>query len=238
MIKEEISNYITELAKEYNSIKYFNNDPVIFPRYFYGLFKEGKASLQDVEISGILCAHLAWGRRELIIRDCKRVLDEMRWRPFEYVMCGKYRDDAVSIHRTIKWRDISFICNNLKEFYTQNPTMEVLLPEEIREIIFKSKPNKKAANKKIHMFRRWMVRDDNIVDIGIWKNIAPSSLIIPLDVHVHRNALKLGLTNRKTPDIVTAKEITKNLNTIFPGDPVLGDFALFAATASNNKKIV
>ena len=76
-----------------------------------------------------------------------------------------------------------------------------------------------------------MVRNDGIVDLGIWKNISPSELIIPLDVHVHRSSLLLGITERKSADIKTAEEITEFLNQLFPGDPCKGDFALFAYAA-------
>ena len=79
-----------------------------------------------------------------------------------------------------------------------------------------------------------MVRNDNIVDLGLWKNTNPADLIIPLDVHVHRAALELGITARKSADIVTATEITNYLKSIFPNDPCKGDFALFASAASKN----
>ena len=52
-------------------------------------------------------------------------------------------------------------------------------------------------------------------------------LIIPLDTHVYHVALKLGLTNRRSADITTARQITDFFKKIFPDDPALGDFALF-----------
>jgi uncharacterized protein (TIGR02757 family) len=85
------------------------------------------------------------------------------------------------------------------------------------------------------MLRRWLVRNDNKVDLGIWKNISASGLIIPLDVHVHRSALELEITKRKSADIRTAVEITDFLIKVFPDDPCLGDFALFAYAASQKK---
>jgi uncharacterized protein (TIGR02757 family) len=84
------------------------------------------------------------------------------------------------------------------------------------------------------MLRRWMVRDDGIVDLGIWKNIDKKDLIIPLDVHVHRTALKLGITQRKSADYKTALEITDFLKKVFPEDPAKGDFALFAVSCSGD----
>lgn len=225
---------LQELADKYNDLKYFGNDPVIFPRHFKELYLQGKASLQDVEIAAILTSHLAWGRREMIVRDCKRLLDEMNWQPLKYIMDANYRCDQESLHRTIKWCEIAKIMANLKEFYKTESSMEMLSADEIRVRIFGRKPDPKAANKKIHMFRRWMVRDDNIVDLGLWKNINPADLLIPLDVHVHRAALELGITARKSADIATATEITNYLKIIFPNDPCKGDFALFASAASKN----
>ena len=78
------------------------------------------------------------------------------------------------------------------------------------------------------MFLRWMVRADGIVDLGIWRaTISPGQLLIPLDTHVRRVASRLGLTSRKSASLATAREITDALAALFPGDPCLGDFALF-----------
>ena len=151
-------------------------------------------------------------------------------------MAGNYKDDDASLHRTIKWSEFAAICSRLREYYSKNETLEKLSAHEIRVLIFGQKEDKKAANKKIHMFRRWMVRNDGVVDLGIWKSISPSELIIPLDVHVHRSALNLGITQRKGADIVTATEITQFLKEIFPDDPCMGDFALFAYAAEAGKR--
>ena len=225
---------IQSLAEEYNNQIYFQKDPIIFPSRFVELMDREEASLQDVEIAGILSAHLAWGKRELIIRDCGRLFDEMKWRPLEYVMAGNYRNGTDSLHRTIKWSEMAKILSNLKRFYDTNDSMESLTAEEIREKIFGQKPDKRAANKKIHMFLRWMIRRDGIVDLGVWRKRDPKDLIIPLDVHVHRNAIEMGITSRKSADIQTAMEITNFLKKLFPNDPCKGDFALFAYSASKN----
>ena len=71
------------------------------------------------------------------------------------------------------------------------------------------------------------MRNDGKVDLGLWKDSSPADLIIPLDVHVYGQATALGLTARKSKDIVTAREITDAFTDIFPGDPCKGDFALF-----------
>ena len=214
-------------AEEYNHPKYFTEDPIIFPRHFAERYAAGEASLADIEISALLAAHLAWGRRAMIVRDCNRMLDEMCWRPYDYVMSGDYRDEDVSLHRTIKWSEFAAICSRLRTIYSGRESLEGLSDTEIRCNIFGQKEDRKAPNKKISMMRRWMVRDDGKVDLGVWKNSDKSELILPLDVHVYTQASALGLTQRKQKDIVTAREITDAFKEIWSDDPCKGDFALF-----------
>lgn len=214
-------------ATEYNNPKYFQEDPIIFPTEFAHRKADGKASLADVEISALLSAHLAWGRRSMIVRDCRRMFDEMEWRPYDYVMNGEYRNEATSLHRTIKWSEFAAICGRMKNIYERQDSLESLSDGEIRQQIFGQKEDRRAPNKKISMMRRWMVRDDGKVDLGLWKNSDKSQLILPLDVHVYAQASALGLTERRQKDIVTAREITDAFRDIWPDDPCLGDFALF-----------
>lgn len=227
MPRGELNERLRLYARTYNNPVYFETDPIAFPRHFVRMFEGGCASLQDVEISAVIAAHLAWGRRSMIVRDSTRALDEMGWKPYEYVMDGKYRDEDVSLHRTVKWSEFSAICRNLKRIYEQTESLESLTPDEMRTEIFGQKSDLKAANKKIHMMRRWMVRRDGIVDFGLWRNIDPSELIIPLDVHVHDEAREMGITHRNSTDLTTALEITEYFRELFPQDPCLGDFALF-----------
>lgn len=91
-----------------------------------------------------------------------------------------------------------------------------------------STPEKKSACKRLNMFLRWMVRNDNNgVDFGIWKNITPSQLICPLDVHVARVARRLNILQRKQDDWLTATELTAYLKQMDANDPVKYDYALF-----------
>ncbi|MCF0178324.1 MAG: DUF2400 family protein, partial [Bacteroidales bacterium] len=154
---------LKEYATLYNRMEHFECDPIIFPRHFAALMQQEKSTLADVEIAGIIAAHLAWGRREMIVRDCRRAFDEMEWRPYDYVMAGNYKSDSISLHRTIKWSEFAMICANLKQFYLHYPSLEPLTPQQIRVDIYGMKPDLNCANKKIHMFRRWMVRNDGIV---------------------------------------------------------------------------
>lgn len=91
-----------------------------------------------------------------------------------------------------------------------------------------SSPMQKSTCKRLNMFLRWMVRDDNCgVDFGLWHKIKPSALICPCDVHVDRVARILGLISRKQTDWLTAVELTSRLREFDPEDPVKYDFALF-----------
>ena len=197
--------------------------------------RAGKASVKDVEVAAVFAAHFAWGRRAMIVRDCGRLFDEMSWKPYDYVMGGEWRCDPSSIHRTVKWSEVAAICSRLKAVYEESPSLESLSQDDIRVRIYGQKPDPKAPNKKINMMRRWMVRDDGKVDLGVWKDTDPACLLIPLDVHVYDEAVALGLTSRKPKDIVTVKEITGVFDDIFPGDPCKGDFSLFGYGVTHPK---
>ncbi|MBR1872760.1 MAG: DUF2400 domain-containing protein [Bacteroidales bacterium] len=224
---EKIRKQLIEWAAKYNDPLYFVEDPIAFPTRFAGLLAQGRACLQDVEVAAVFAAHFAWGRRAMIVRDCGRLLDEMDWKPYDYVMKGEWRGDDASIHRTVKWSEVAAICARLKALYEGLGSIESLSPAEFRTRVFGQKEDPKAPNKKINMMRRWMVRRDGKVDLGLWKDTDPRELLIPLDVHVYDEAAALGLTTRKQKDIDTVQEITDTFREIFPDDPCKGDFSLF-----------
>jgi len=80
--------------------------------------------------------------------------------------------------------------------------------------------------KRWNMFLRWMVRDTS-PDLGLWKNVKKSDLIIPLDTHTHKVSLNLGLLKRKTYDLQAAVELTEKLKEFDKKDPLKYDFALY-----------
>jgi uncharacterized protein (TIGR02757 family) len=96
-----------------------------------------------------------------------------------------------------------------------------------------STPSNNSSCKRLNMFLRWMVRKDKAgVDFGIWKNIKPHQLVCPLDVHVQRVALQLGLIQSEKADWKTAVELTEKLKSFDPRDPVKYDIALFSMGVS------
>jgi uncharacterized protein (TIGR02757 family) len=90
-----------------------------------------------------------------------------------------------------------------------------------------SNPVAGSACKRLHLALRWLVRREGPVDMGLWKSISPSSLFIPLDVHVGRTARCLGLLQRKANDKKAVISLTEKLRAFCPEDPVKYDFALF-----------
>ena len=99
-------------------------------------------------------------------------------------------------------------------------------PQRSRKHI--SNPHKNSAAKRLNMYLRWMVRQDLTgIDFGIWNQINPADLMLPLDVHTARNARKLKLLKRKSNDWKAVEEVTQNLKYFDPQDPIKYDFALF-----------
>jgi uncharacterized protein (TIGR02757 family) len=95
-------------------------------------------------------------------------------------------------------------------------------------------PARGSSCKRLNMFLRWMVRPDPIrpdgtggVDFGLWTQIRPSQLLLPLDVHVERVARSLGLLTRPQTDWRAVLELTEQARLLDPEDPVRYDFALF-----------
>jgi uncharacterized protein (TIGR02757 family) len=86
-------------------------------------------------------------------------------------------------------------------------------------------PAKGSVCKRLNLFLRWMVRDDE-VDAGLWKSVDKSKLIVPVDVHMGRLCRILGLYKRKAVSLQAAIEITESFAEIEPDDPVKYDFAL------------
>jgi len=88
-----------------------------------------------------------------------------------------------------------------------------------------SSPADGSACKRLNLYLRWMVRRD-AVDPGPWTSISPALLIVPLDTHLFRIATRIGLTQRRQPNLKTAMEVTGGFSRMRPDDPVRYDFAL------------
>jgi uncharacterized protein (TIGR02757 family) len=94
-----------------------------------------------------------------------------------------------------------------------------------RDFLFPD-PWKGSACKRHNLFLRWMVREKDGVDLGIWTVLSPRDLVVPLDTHMARMGRWMGLTRRRTPSFRMAEEITGAFRAVCPDDPVKFDYAL------------
>ncbi len=99
------------------------------------------------------------------------------------------------------------------------------LPRGLR--MFLPSPADGSACKRWNMYLRWMVRPTREgVDLGLWRSLPPSALVMPMDTHTTRIAGLIGLTARSDASWRTALEVTRNLRTLDAEDPIRFDFAL------------
>ena len=75
---------------------------------------------------------------------------------------------------------------------------------------FFPRPAAGSACKRLNLFLRWMVRRDEI-DLGVWSQVSPARLIVPLDTHVIRLGRCLKLTRYTSPGWKMALDITNAL---------------------------
>ena len=245
----ELKSYLDLKVEEYNKPDFIPFDPISIPHEY--------TKKQDIEIAGFLAAIFAWGQRKTIINKCKEFLFLMGNEPYRFVL-DYQDTDLIPFenfkHRTFNATDALYFLHFFKWYYSKYESLESAFtmglsdddPSVEKGLIYffdlffslpdhpsrtyKHVPNplKKSACKRINMFLRWMVRnDDKGVDFGIWKNIRKSQLVCPCDLHVDRVARRLGLIQRKQTDWQTALELTDSLKQFDPIDPVKYDFALF-----------
>lgn len=249
---EELKIFLDEKAEQYNHPGFIENDPIQIPHRF-----ELK---QNIEIAGFLTAVISWGNRKSIIKSAEKIMNFMGNSPYDFVMNFTEHDleklGTKAVHRTFSSEDFRFFIKALKRIYSENKSLEYLFLlqenetsfyhsiERFRNIFFIenpqhrsskhiSSPYKNSAAKRLMMFLRWMVRNDRKgVDFGIWKNLSPKYLSVPLDVHTGNISRKLGLVQRKQNDWKTVEELDLILRKMDADDPAKYDFALFGLGVS------
>ena len=234
---DDLKDKLIGWAKEYSAPSFIENDPVQFPRKY-------KDNQVDAEVSGLLTALISFGNIKQIISKAREIDEMFNGSPSKWLLdeCFYSIDrNSKSFYRTITNEQFFVWCYRFHALLRKFETMENAMlfakkqtatgPHDTMRCLFGLNP--KSCAKKFAMFLRWMVRDDGIVDLGVWKKVDKKDLVLPLDTHVHRMALELGITKRKTTDIKTAMEITDYFKTIWPSDPCLGDFALFGYGINN-----
>ena len=246
MISSDLRLLLDSEAARINNPAFIDLDPVQFPRRF--------TALPDIEIAALLCSSIAWGNRKMICRNCDRMLALMGHDPYNYVMDRAYEDlPDGNIHRTFFASDLRHFLRGLHAIYSRFGSLNDFarhhrigddefpswrLVELINGELCAANEGRtdsrclplnlqQTALKRVNMALRWLVRNDGIVDLGVWDAITPAQLYIPLDVHVGDTARNLGLVTRKANDRRTTVELTQMLRTLRPDDPVIYDYALF-----------
>lgn len=228
---------------EYNKKGFIEDDPISIPHKF--------SKKEDIEIAGFLAAIIAWGQRKTVIKNANKMIQMMDHSPHDFILNHKESDLDKTIgfvHRTFNSIDLKCFFVSLQHIYKnqggleqafsfKNSMAETIsnfktqffsIPHERRSEKHLADPFKKSSAKRINMYLRWMVRQDQFgVDFGIWKSHSSQNLMLPLDVHTGNVGRSIGLLNRKQNDWQAVEELTNNLRTFDANDPVKYDFALF-----------
>lgn len=246
MNKKELKEFLNAKVEQYNHPRFIESDPIQVPHLF--------SKKEDIEIAGFLTATIAWGNRKSIINNANRMMNLLDHSPHDFVMNHKDSDLETLktfVHRTFNGDDFIQFIRSLKHIYSKHNGLEAVFSKysktkNLQQSIHQFKthffeidhlertkkhvsdPLKNSAAKRINMYLRWMVRQDNNgVDFGIWNSISPALLSCPLDVHSGNVARKLKLLKRKQNDGKALLELDTALRQMDPIDPVKYDFALF-----------
>lgn len=247
MIKRsELKSFLDFKVNQYNRPEFIETDPVQIPHLF--------SKKEDIEIAGFLTATIAWGNRKSILKNAGSLMECLDNTPYDFVLNHKKEDLQVVgnfVHRTFNGTDLQYFLSSLQNIYRHHGGLEEIFTRsaektslqnsihEFKKVFFElphlyrtekhiSDPKKNSAAKRINMYLRWMVRRDNAgVDFGIWKNLDPSQLSCPLDIHSGNTARKLQILKRKQNDAKAVLDLDRSLRKLDPIDPVKYDYALF-----------
>lgn len=245
---QDIKAFLDEKYYHYNHFDFIELDPICIPHQF--------SKKEDIEIAAFFAATLAWGNRKTIIRNARQLMLWMDEAPHDFILHHSKKDlkpFEKFVHRTFNGIDCLFFISALKHIYIEHGGLEMAFMAkpgdedqslknnimQFRSRFLESKhllrsekhlsnPQQKSSAKRLCMYLRWMVRQDQKgVDFGIWKNISAADLCLPLDVHTGNVSRSLGLLARTQNDWQAVAEITEVLKTFDPLDPIKYDFALF-----------
>ena len=244
--KKDLKDFLDLKVETYNNKKFILSDPIQIAHSY--------STKEDIEIAGFLSATIAWGNRSMIIKNSNKMMEIMDNTPFDFVLNHSEKElKSINsfVHRTFNSIDFQYFIKSLQNIYKNYRGLETILKPAKNEINYQnsianfrtlffelphrtrtekhiSNPLKNSAAKRIHMFLRWMVRNDSKgVDFGLWKTHSPALLSCPLDVHSGNVARKLGLLRRKQNDWKAVFELDSKLREFDKNDPVKYDFALF-----------
>ena len=244
MRPKNIKRKLENLYRQYNNDQYIHPDPVEFLHRY--------DDIKDREIAGLIASSLAYGRVKQILKSVSYVLNRMAPSPYRFLkdsthtsMCKTFKDFT---HRFARGDHLIGLFQGVKNVLDQYGSLNDCFLRDIcdddRTVISSlnsfsialtaenctpghliALPQRGSACKRMNLFLRWMVRNDN-VDPGGWQGIALSKLIVPLDTHMHKIGLKLGFTQSRQANMRTALEITSGFRQFAPDDPVKYDFVL------------
>ena len=250
MISDSVAEFLNKKVTAFNRVSFIDTDPICVPHSF--------SKKPDIEVAACFAAMFAWGNRATIIAKSKGLMQLMGNAPHDFCLHHTDNDLKKLLrfkHRTFNATDLLYFISFLKMHYKKEISLEAAFTKWMhkgdpdtekalngfyryffslndvpgRTLKHIACPEKKSACKRLNMFLRWMVRKDNCgVDFGIWKQVSPAQLIVPLDLHVARVARHFKLLERKQSDWLAAKELTENMKALDPADPVKYDYALFA----------
>jgi len=232
---------LEDLYERYNRPEYISPDPLECVTPY--------KSFADREIAALIAASIAFGNVRQIIRSVHgvlAVLPEPRRAILETPPRALAKAFAAWRHRYVGGGELCGLLSGIRRVLERHGSLEScfvtgylrsqedVLPALTQFVDALRGPHKNyllpspadgSACKRLNLFLRWMVRHD-AVDPGGWTRVCPGKLIVPLDTHMHRMALEMGLTSRRQADLRTAIEITAQFRRIAPADPCRYDFAL------------
>lgn len=234
-------NVIAQLrtaADRYECPSFIEGDPIRFPHRY--------AHARDIEVSAFISAWMAYGSRKVFLGVLEKLhgIMDAAGGPYRFIISQSWHEvsNEDCLYRFYRWSDFFMLCQRLAGIYSRMDSLEQLfvpgeplengvehLCREFEGVNGIPVSGSTSANKRLYMFLRWMVRKGSPVDFGIWSNIKPSQLLVPVDTHVYATAKALGLTFRNCADLKTSVEITGQMAKIWPDDPARGDFALYGS---------
>lgn len=247
---ENLIQRLVELAQKYEVHDFILQDPSQF-LFWYDDFP-GLKNPRNVECAAFVAAMLSFGNRKQFIPKIREILNLSLNEGGIANWClngaNNFPIGAKKFYRFYSYDDLHALFDEMAEILKKSESLGEYFCKihqnddktPLHRIISQSFPKssivpkgKNSANKRVNMFLRWMVRQNSPVDLGIWTWANPKDLIIPLDVHVMQQAVKLGLLpENASANLKTAQNLTEKLAEVFPSDPVHADFALFGLGVS------
>ncbi|NGP77155.1 TIGR02757 family protein [Balneolaceae bacterium YR4-1] len=254
---QELKPYLEEWVDRTEKSEYIDEDPVQFMHAY-----EDK---EDQLLAGFFAALMAWGRRDIVVNKVGDLLNRMDHRPADFIKNFTEADAARFEgfkHRTFKPVDIYWLTKILSSIenkyagfenfwkhcysHAENKSRELIsvfheeffamhpeAAQRTRKHISDSEKN--SSCKRLYLFLKWSIREGSPVDLGIMDFMPASELMIPMDVHVGRQARVLGMLGRTYNDWKAVEELTGKLRQLDPEDPSKYDFALFGIGLSDEE---